>query len=175
MFEDHPRVCGEKVSRDEAEHISAGSPPRVRGKGPRRRVCHFQFGITPACAGKSFLAGSGQGAVRDHPRVCGEKIHCRGNCRTISGSPPRVRGKGILSSDHAVRRRITPACAGKRIPAGSLPQVPPGSPPRVRGKVNEIAIQDVNSGITPACAGKSFPVVGVQKRVEDHPRVCGEK
>ena len=50
-----------------------GSPPRVRGKVDwckARTVC---AGITPACAGKSGLRRGELCALRDHPRVCGEK------------------------------------------------------------------------------------------------------
>ena len=55
---DHPRVCGEKRFCPEFFGTSAGSPPRMRGKGlpvkPKRRG----DGITPAYAGKSSSRGS---------------------------------------------------------------------------------------------------------------------
>ena len=49
---DHPRVCGEKQTRNQRIFCITGSPPRVRGKGGLLpdRLC--QPGITPACAGK---------------------------------------------------------------------------------------------------------------------------
>ena len=51
---DHPRVCGEKAFASAWALIRAGSPPRVRGKEVFRLLLHQRFGITPACAGKSF-------------------------------------------------------------------------------------------------------------------------
>ena len=73
------------------------------------------YGITPACAGKSFPAVLHFGLVEDHPRVCGEKsdavsvpAFALGSPRVCGekkaditlmlrgwGSPPRVRGKAI--------------------------------------------------------------------------------
>ena len=50
---DHPRVCGEKCTRQISYNSSLGSPPRVRGKEKRRDYCPGALGITPACAGKS--------------------------------------------------------------------------------------------------------------------------
>ena len=50
--QDHPRVCGEKVSSTSPMKCLKGSPPRVRGK---EGFCYFfcrYSGITPACAGK---------------------------------------------------------------------------------------------------------------------------
>ena len=32
---DHPRVCGEKDSNNELTLYPPGSPPRMRGKGPK--------------------------------------------------------------------------------------------------------------------------------------------
>ena len=51
--QDHPRVCGEKVSNNVNVSVHRGSPPRVRGKVSSRPELHATFGITPACAGKS--------------------------------------------------------------------------------------------------------------------------
>ena len=52
---DHPRVCGEKCALGKAKRRCWGSPPRVRGKGFSSYFSPFKLGITPACAGKSFL------------------------------------------------------------------------------------------------------------------------
>ena len=51
---DHPRVCGEKLSKEIAGKIDLGSPPRMRGKAKNSRPQTRQ--------------------IRDHPRVCGEKV-----------------------------------------------------------------------------------------------------
>ena len=50
----------------------------------------------------------------------------------------------------------------------------PGSPPRVRGKPSQIYLLLLYHGITPACAGKTKCFIPQAKRLEDHPRVCGE-
>ena len=172
----HPRVCGENIARVMRLMGGYGSPPRVRGKRPRRRHAQRRRGLTPACAGKTSPPGPRSGRSAAHPRVCGENP-------TPSSSPPPTPW-------------LTPACAGKT-PDGAPP--PPssahprvcgenfsfnvqcvgehGSPPRVRGKRELSGTRWIYSGLTPACAGKtgstssrSAPTCGPRA----HPRVCGE-
>ena len=71
---DHPRVCGEKVTRTKEKPPLWGSPPRMRGKVMPVRNLVSAVGITPAYAGKSSGIQSGRGVRWDHPRVCGEKL-----------------------------------------------------------------------------------------------------
>ena len=152
--QDHPRVCGEKISAMDGGNGEVGSPPRVRGKEQQASQPTPLSGITPACAGKSLPPSPSCIVPGDHPRVCGEKcLQLRTKGQTL-GSPPRVRGKVLLTFANVESIRITPACAGKR------PRFPPerqtlkdhprvcgektasarffcssaGSPPRVRGK-----------------------------------------
>ena len=73
-FWDHPRVCGEKVSQRPFRAVSAGSPPRMRGKGVHGVLQELCCGITPAYAGKSLFSGLYIRINGDHPRVCGEKL-----------------------------------------------------------------------------------------------------
>ena len=111
--EDHPRVCGEKCASSSVSNGGQGSPPRVRGKVDwckARTVC---AGITPACAGKSGLRRGELCALRDHPRVCGEKCASSSVSNGGQGSPPRVRGKGFQVDFWSLSSGITPACAGK--------------------------------------------------------------
>ena len=68
-----PRMCGEKPSSFFMSMRSAGSPPRMRGKGHRMPINVNQVRITPACAGKRVCFRSQSRSVRDHPRMCGEK------------------------------------------------------------------------------------------------------
>ena len=132
---------------------------------------------------------------RDHPRVCGEKMHPKTSDSLISGSPPRMRGKAIDRHFPEPCFGITPAYAGKRgrnksgqPAAKDHPRVcgekvryainienKMGSPPRMRGKacVKPCCLSCV--GITPAYAGKSFVLLVPMRRTRDHPRVCGEK
>ena len=90
---DHPRVCGEKSGVTLPKSFTAGSPPRMRGKGIQPCNKRVTVGITPACAGKSFENLMGQ------------------NDKT--GSPPRVRGKVHCVHQELRCVGITPACAGK--------------------------------------------------------------
>ena len=52
---DHPRVCGEKTKPVPAGGILMGSPPRMRGKVDALSDIIQDYGITPACAGKSSI------------------------------------------------------------------------------------------------------------------------
>ena len=75
-YQDHPRVCGEKVKKGFDGVYQKGSPPRMRGKGSGTGGFQSLQGITPAYAGKRDRPRSGPGTTRDHPRVCGEKVRC---------------------------------------------------------------------------------------------------
>ena len=147
-------MCGEKKVMPKQGRKQEGSPPRVRGKGPR-------LAKTPIRGG-------------DHPRVCGEKYTCAAVRACRLGSPPRVRGKvarrGLAFSGFG----ITPACAGKSSSAKMQPTTRwdhprvcgeksllmklmcfmVGSPPRVRGKGAVPSAPIAAPRITPACAGK---------------------
>ena len=70
---DHPRLCGEKLSDMGKKALSAGSPPPMRGKAVLPDAIITAVGITPAYAGKSEQRPADLHAVRDHPRLCGEK------------------------------------------------------------------------------------------------------
>ena len=71
---DHPRVCGEKACPDNIGSSFLGSPPRMRGKVSLIGVTDTAPGITPAYAGKSPPSCPECPPMRDHPRVCGEKL-----------------------------------------------------------------------------------------------------
>ena len=152
-------------------------------------------GITPAYAGKRRCPRFRPGKIRDHPRVCGEKVSSTSPIKCLKGSPPRVRGKGQAACEIVVELGITPAYAGKRRSIGRLSQPTRdhprvcgekcssvrsashrrGSPPRMRGKVFIGQVCIAPKGITPACAGKSLRPDNNPSTSWDHPRVCGEK
>ena len=90
---DHPRVCGENITKVKLGATIAGSPPRVRGKLAAPKPCGEVAGITPACAGKTSTACASRQKPRDHPRVCGENVVPPHKICGGAGSPPRVRGK----------------------------------------------------------------------------------
>ena len=175
LYQDHPRVCGDKESARPAKPAVWGSPPRMRGKGMVKTRDTPQYGITPAYAGKSF-------AFRQW-RECSQ------------GSPPRMRGKVDIRAAEVARIRITPAYAGKRLCRLLIEQAVRdhprvcgekrlqhggshrglGSPPRMRGKGYAPQGQRSDSGITPAYAGKRTRMAMSRTQRRDHPRVCGEK
>ena len=85
----------------------------MRGKAIFREAVESRSGITPACAGKSYIEGKKTPLKKDHPRVCEEKLRIFRLQARQSGSPPRVRGKEGKSYAKLSDMRITPACAGK--------------------------------------------------------------
>ena len=120
LLKDHPRVCGEQMAVTIENLEKAGSPPRVRGTAITEAEAANIFGITPACAGNSWLPGDSTTSSRDHPRVCGEQLDSTRAYRPLSGSPPRVRGTEPTYRLLASLPRITPACAGNRQKSVSL-------------------------------------------------------
>ena len=97
MYEDHPRVCGDKATAPEAAPIAVGSPPRVRGQAFTMCFIASSMGITPACAGTSISHDPARRLHGDHPRVCGDKLKRRFLRLSLRGSPPRVRGQAHLA------------------------------------------------------------------------------
>ena len=88
MFcKDHPRVRGEKTMSAYKDFDKMGSPPRARGEDSSSPHMGFYLGITPACAGRSYVHPVHIALCRDHPRVRGEKIRRRRNLRIHRGSP----------------------------------------------------------------------------------------
>ena len=65
----------------------------MRGKATARVLLRWQFGITPAYAGKSPFPAYLLQRSRDHPRLCGEKGIWNELADTAVGSPPPMRGK----------------------------------------------------------------------------------
>ena len=152
-----------------------GSPPRARGRVGILGADLQLVGITPARAGKSGRPVDLAGALRDHPRACGEET--AGPCYEAGGlgSPPRVRGRAVPRSSLPGGTGITPARAGKsdkRAPQCYAMRDHPracgeeviskrfaldemGSPPRVRGRDTLARPGEPGRRITPARAGKS--------------------
>ena len=167
----------------------------MRGKGSEWSCTPVSDGITPAYAGKRHQCANLRVLLRDHPRVCGEKLLCPAQPRRCRGSPPRMRGKVCCIVCAGMGQRITPAYAGKSIRRNkkcrTLQDHPRvcgektgqsweqayigGSPPRMRGKVTKTVTETGERRITPAYAGKSGIIFVYDVLRQDHPRVCGEK
>ena len=111
--------------------------------------------ITPAYAGKRNNSCSRGCLMKDHPRLCGEKLPYLRLKRYLPGSPPPMRGKGSTTRVRSASGRITPAYAGKSTGDSIADMQAKGSPPPMRGKAQNCRY----------CV----------KFLGDHPRLCGEK
>ena len=151
---DHPRVCGEQVTRNSTSRSSPGSSPRVRGAVAIRQFVYHGLGIIPACAGSRRRMSVPWATWGDHPRVCGEQVPADLREKVDRGSSPRVRGAArVLESEE-----------------GTL-----GSSPRVRGADRCVGVRYLGEGIIPACAGSRSAISRCVSGGRDHPRVCGEQ
>ena len=113
QFQDHPRLCGEKMSPFNMVSITIGSPPPMRGKVLNAGGFCKAVRITPAYAGKRWANLVSPVSRRDHPRLCGEKSFAELRSDRIQGSPPPMRGKVVHSFIESITFGITPAYAGK--------------------------------------------------------------
>ena len=75
IWQDHPRLCGEKDGSLIFEMAVMGSPPPMRGKVAIPVNVSQQFRITPAYAGKRIVVLRVPFCFEDHPRLCGEKVN----------------------------------------------------------------------------------------------------
>ena len=147
----------------------------MRGKVAHRAKHHAAERITPAYAGKSVERKGENPFDLDHPRLCGEKQLPFGFLLLLPGSPPPMRGKAAKKSATQSAGQDHPRLCGEKsqIPLKNSPI--PGSPPPMRGKVTVSSSSRVMIGITPAYAGKSVATLYSLVKVQDHPRLCGEK
>ena len=133
------------------------------------------YGITPACAGKTSGFRGLRWYQRDHPRACGENFATMSSRTEERGSPPRMRGKHVSRSSFSLIARIPPAHAGKthcdawkQADCRDHPRAcgenskklgnqfeKEGSSPRMRGKQATLKRVYYDDGIIPAHAGKT--------------------
>ena len=154
VAKDHPRLCGEKFSNCDEKTTCVGSPPPMRGKVVDAVFAIWSTRITPAYAGKSVEICSSSPALRDHPRLCGEKGAAEMMLCGSWGSPPPMRGKAKTLASKRSMRGITPAYAGKRMWRTLYREMQRGSPPPMRGKAPDANPTQILRRITPAYAGK---------------------
>ena len=76
-------------------------------------ISNFDTGITPACAGRTFVQRLPMFYLRDHPRVCGKNVNSTEDLANKAGSPPRVREELAVTPSLYQTLGITPACAGR--------------------------------------------------------------
>ena len=89
---DHPRMCGEHLSRLDSNQNKQGSSPHVRGAPTCRLGVTAGNGIIPACAGSTLILILPWLLTRDHPRMCGEHFSHVFRIERPQGSSPHVRG-----------------------------------------------------------------------------------
>ena len=172
---DHPRLCGEKCEMPSTAFLCLGSPPPMRGKVSFGVVEDILDRITPAYAGKSFRKTAVRHAIKDHPRLCGEKLQDTADFTHVAGSPPPMRGKVSQADQDERGHGITPAYAGKSGNAGETdwkerdhPRLcgekvlvmmrklrESGSPPPMRGKADSPIMANAVKGSPPPMRGKA--------------------
>ena len=146
----------------------------MRGKANGNKFIDGKYRITPAYAGKRCTPSEYLEIIKDHPRLCGEKIAVADSITSILGSPPPMRGKVTVLVFGSMILRITPAYAGKSTIDGGkhdrskdhprlcgekvclchMKKESKGSPPPMRGKVVTFTLCGQSPRITPAYAGK---------------------
>ena len=92
-----------------------------------------------------------------------------------NGITPAYAGKRLHSEIYGRKYKDHPRLCGEKrqLVLVLFPRL--GSPPPMRGKVSHSANSGFPVRITPAYAGKSQAGSLSHKRIEDHPRLCGEK
>ena len=69
---DHPRLRGEYARKTRKQLMILGSPPLARGIQMNSSKKGLGGGITPACAGNTYIIFATVRNFRDHPRLRGE-------------------------------------------------------------------------------------------------------
>ena len=112
---DHPRVCGEHLSRAISVDLLPGSSPRMRGARCMTARLVPSGRIIPAYAGSTWPRSGRRRKTKDHPRVCGEHISILGKACDFEGSSPRMRGaqRPRVRTEHPPG--IIPAYAGSTL------------------------------------------------------------
>ena len=172
---DHPRVCGEHVTKAIPKDVDTGSSPRMRGAPVGELRVRAADGIIPAYAGSTRLSLVVRRPRGDHPRVCGEHCSLVSAVSIGRGSSPRMRGARGEGGKGARLLGIIPAYAGSTnlkhlvgLDFGDHPRVcgehkykgeflykVKGSSPRMRGAPTITEAGFYRAGIIPAYAGST--------------------
>ena len=194
LVRNHPRLCGEHFAVIDGRNVEMGSPPPMRGTHNGRNEKWIESRITPAYAGNTLCTWRSLHWHQDHPRLCGEHMSGASPQFPNIGSPPPMRGTRKLQRTYRKNIRITPAYAGNTgeynivtFPCKDHPRLcgehlgiyptPTywlGSPPPMRGTQRKRKTIEQDSGITPAYAGNTLKQAFLKRRLQDHPRLCGE-
>ena len=166
----------------------------MRGTRGHGKIAKNAVRIIPAYAGNTGYPIVPEHKHWDHPRVCGEHVHCGSVFFAAWGSSPRMRGTLVDCLIARRRRGIIPAYAGntrgvrpqrqhvrdhprvcgEHCIVGGVQNVGEGSSPRMRGTHDEMVFRYALRGIIPAYAGNTSQATNSTIGRRDHPRVCGE-
>ncbi len=108
----HPRLRGEHPTPSCIVIRPMDSPPPARGAHEGAAVEDARVGLTPACAGSTWVTLRHPAGTWTHPRLRGEHRIATNRARIIEDSPPPARGARQLDGVLACRDGLTPACAG---------------------------------------------------------------
>ena len=85
-----------KVNGDALNGAGVGITPAYAGKSPYQYTpTPPKVGSPPRMRGKGVVPIQQNVVIRDHPRVCGEKVLDPFVLEELLGSPPRMRGKEL--------------------------------------------------------------------------------
>ena len=86
----------------------------MRGKGSSVIFDCVISGITPAYAGKSYKYIHGRNDLKDHPRLCGEKLRCLHQRSFRSGITPAYAGKSLPCFTGFIQSQDHPRLCGEK-------------------------------------------------------------
>ena len=109
----HPRRRGEDGSTSSIIKIFGETPPQARGRPFKIRHNGFDYGNTPAGAGKTHRRRCGLVKRRKHPRRRGEDSGWCSSWIGIPETPPQARGRLDRPAEPHRHAGNTPAGAGK--------------------------------------------------------------
>ena len=147
---------GEYVFRHTRRVPAIGSPPLARGIHPFAAAPVCCAGITPACAGNTFVQNTPDGTTEDHPRLRGEYCIFNWIGSTSRGITPACAGNTVYIGERLCNRWDHPRLRGEYSANRSATSAFTGSPPLARGILNNTVDFSGCSGITPACAGNTL-------------------
>ena len=111
-FRKHPRLRGDRCSRQARLTAARETPPLARGSGSDSLKLPLDFGNTPACAGIGLILRLFLGLCQKHPRLRGDRVPQSEGHQRHPETPPLARGSVPLFPARTAQRGNTPACAG---------------------------------------------------------------
>ena len=171
---DHPRRCGEHLTKTRYSQSFGGSSPQMRGAPCPAWPSASPSRIIPADAGSTGVDKSRSPSQEDHPRRCGEH-HPYYMIKAYQwGSSPQMRGARCPAPLRCHRIRDHPRRCGEHDGGGRYIRFAEGSSPQMRGALSHYPIVGGNHRIIPADAGSTQNHIRKDYPCKDHPRRCGE-